>query len=163
MAKKIRLGYDILSKRAIETESGVNIDDALKRKDQQIADINNSITNIGGDIADIQAVIPDDASSENKLITTEQVEQKISDVLSNSDLIYLDDVNGDDTNDGLTKNTAVRTIAGAIRAFKDAQENNSYFKTVKIYVVTESQETPIQIASDEDLQRNINIINATTL
>ena len=31
MSKKIRLGYDILSKRAIETESGVNIDDALKK------------------------------------------------------------------------------------------------------------------------------------
>lgn len=31
MSKKIRLGYDILSKRAIETESGVNIDEALKR------------------------------------------------------------------------------------------------------------------------------------
>ena len=30
MSKKIRLGYDILSKRAIETESGVNIDEALK-------------------------------------------------------------------------------------------------------------------------------------
>lgn len=30
MSKKIRLGYDILSKRAIETESGVNIDDALR-------------------------------------------------------------------------------------------------------------------------------------
>ena len=32
MSKKIRLGYDILSKRAIETESGVNIDEALKGK-----------------------------------------------------------------------------------------------------------------------------------
>lgn len=31
MSKKIRLGYDILSKRAIETESGVNIDEALKK------------------------------------------------------------------------------------------------------------------------------------
>lgn len=31
MSTKIRLGYDILSKRAIETESGVNIDDALRR------------------------------------------------------------------------------------------------------------------------------------
>ena len=31
MSKKIRLGYDILSKRAIETESGINIDEALKR------------------------------------------------------------------------------------------------------------------------------------
>ena len=30
MSKKIRLGYDIISKRAIETESGVNIDDALR-------------------------------------------------------------------------------------------------------------------------------------
>jgi len=30
MPKKIRLGYDILAKRAIETESGVNIDDALR-------------------------------------------------------------------------------------------------------------------------------------
>lgn len=39
MAKKIRLGYDILSKRAIETKSGVNIDDALRHMDQDIADI----------------------------------------------------------------------------------------------------------------------------
>lgn len=31
MATKIRLGYDILAKRAIETESGINIDDALRR------------------------------------------------------------------------------------------------------------------------------------
>lgn len=31
MSKKIRLGYDILSKRATETESGVNIDEALKK------------------------------------------------------------------------------------------------------------------------------------
>lgn len=31
MPKKIRLSYDILAKRAIETESGVNIDDALRR------------------------------------------------------------------------------------------------------------------------------------
>lgn len=163
MAKKIRLGYDILSKRAIETESGINIDEALRRKNQEIADINTAITNIEGDITDIQAVIPDDASSDNKLITTDQVEQKISDVLSNSDLIYLDDINGDDTNDGLTKNTSVRTIAGAIRAFKDAQENNSYFKTVKIYLVTESQETPIQIASDEDLSILTNYSNGIWL
>ena len=31
MPQKIRLSYDILAKRAIETESGVNIDDALRR------------------------------------------------------------------------------------------------------------------------------------
>ncbi len=54
MAKKIRLGYDILSKRAIETESGVNIDDALRRKDTEIADINVSITNLDTTVSGLQ-------------------------------------------------------------------------------------------------------------
>lgn len=90
MAKKIRLGYDILSKRAIETENGVNIDDALRRKDQQIADINNSITNIEGDIADIK---------------------------SNFDYVVIDPVNGDDANDGLTRNTPVKYLKRAVEIY----------------------------------------------
>lgn len=54
MAKKIRLGYDILSKRAIETESGVNIDEDLRRKDTEIADINVSITNLDTNVSGLQ-------------------------------------------------------------------------------------------------------------
>lgn len=50
MAKKIRISYDILSMRAIETESGINIDEALRRKNQEIAEINESLVNIEGDI-----------------------------------------------------------------------------------------------------------------
>ena len=53
MARKIRLGYDILSKRAIETESGINIDEALKRKGQQIIDLGDQLTNIEGDIVNV--------------------------------------------------------------------------------------------------------------
>lgn len=150
MSNKIRLGYDILSKRAIETESGVNIDDALRRKDQQITDINNSITNIEGDIADIQAVIPDDASSENKLITVDGVDQKIADVLSNSDLIYLDASNGNDENDGLTRNNAVKTISGAIQAFNAANSERRRLTTLKVMILTTTSASH-QLPTDEEV------------
>ena len=90
MAKKIRLGYDILSKRAIETESGINIDDALRQKDQEIAGINNLITNIEGDITNIH---------------------------SNFDFVVIDPEHGDDTNDGLTRNTPVRSLARAAEVY----------------------------------------------
>lgn len=105
MAKKIRLGYDILSKGAIETESGVNIDDALRQNQQQIA------------------------------ITKEELNQKITDILSSSDLIYLDGTRGDDSNDGLTKKTAVKTLHGAVTAFNNAKTDNPYFSVLKVYVV----------------------------
>ena len=150
MAKKIRLGYDILSKRAIETASGVNIDDALRRKDQQIADINTSITNIEGDIADIQAVIPDDASSDNQLITVDGVDQKIADVLSNSDLIYLDASNGNDENDGLTRNKAVKTISGAIQAFNAANSERRRLTTLKVMILTTTSASH-QLPTDEEV------------
>lgn len=87
MAKKIRLGYDILSKRAIETESGINIDDALRQKDQEI---NNLITNIEDDITNIH---------------------------SNFDFVVIDPEHGDDTNDGLTRNTPVRSLARAAEVY----------------------------------------------
>ena len=90
MAKKIRLGYDILSKRAIETESGINIDEALRRKNQEIADINTAITNIEGDITNIH---------------------------SNFDFVVIDPEHGDDTNDGLTRNTPVQTLARAAEVY----------------------------------------------
>lgn len=90
MAKKIRLGYDILSKRAIETESGINIDEALRRKNQEIADINTAITNIEGDITNIH---------------------------SNFDFVVIDPEHGDDANDGLTMNTPVRSLARAAEVY----------------------------------------------
>lgn len=92
MARKIRLGYDILSKRAIETESGINIDEALKRKGQQIIDLGDRITNIDGNI-------------EN--------------VISNFDCVYIDPDNGDDSLDGLTRNTAVKYLKRAAEIYID--------------------------------------------
>ena len=80
---------------------------------------NDRIDGVNTQITDIQAVIPDDAGSDNKLITTDQVEQKISDVLSNSDLIYLDPVNGDDANDGLTPLTPVKYLKRAAEVFQE--------------------------------------------
>ena len=90
MARKIRLGYDILSKRAIETESGINIDEALKRKGQQIIDLGDRITNI-------------DVNVEN--------------VISNFDCVYIDPDNGDDSLDGLTRNTAVKNLERASEVY----------------------------------------------
>lgn len=90
MANKIRLGYDILSKRAIETESGINIDEALRRKNQEIADINTAITNIEGDITNIH---------------------------SNFDFVVIDPEHGDDTNDGLTRNTPVKNLSRAAEVY----------------------------------------------
>lgn len=90
MARKIRLGYDILSKRAIETESGINIDEALKRKGQQIIDLGDRITNI-------------DVNLEN--------------VISNFDCVYIDPDNGDDSLDGLTRNTAVKNLERASEVY----------------------------------------------
>lgn len=124
MARKIRLGYDILSKRAIETESGINIDEALKRKGQQIIDLGDQLTNIEGDIVN---------------------------VLSNFEGIYLDPELGDDDNDGLTKNTAVKTISGAIEAFKNARETNPNLRRLKVFVTTDYQGTPLQAPLNEEM------------
>lgn len=124
MARKIRLGYDILSKRAIETESGINIDEALKRKGQQIIDLGDRLTNIEGDIVN---------------------------VLSNFEGIYLDSELGDDDNDGLTKNTAVKTISGAIAAFKNARETNPNLRRLKVFVTTDYQATPLQAPLNEEM------------
>ena len=102
MSKKIRLGYDILSKRAIETESGVNIDDALRRHDGEISDINNSITDIEGDIVDIR----------------EDIDGKIEYVMSKFDhFVVIDPVNGEDANDGLTPLTPVKYLKRAAEVY----------------------------------------------
>lgn len=102
MSKKIRLGYDILSKRAIETESGVNIDDALRRHDNEISDINNSITDIEGDIVDIR----------------EDIDRKVEYVMSKFDhFVVIDPVNGDDANDGLTPLTPVKYLRRAAEVY----------------------------------------------
>lgn len=104
MSKKIRLGYDILSKRAIETESGVNIDDALRRHDNEISDINNSITDIEGDIVDIR----------------EDIGRKVEYVMSKFDhFVVIDPVNGDDANDGLTPLTPVKYLKRAAEVFQE--------------------------------------------
>lgn len=125
MARKIRLRYDILSKRAIETESGINIDEALRRKGQQIIDLGDRVTNIEGDIVN---------------------------VLSNFEGIYLDPELGDDDKDGLTKNTAVETISGAIVAFKNARETNPNLRRLKVFVTTDYQATPLLVPSNEEME-----------
>lgn len=90
MAKKIRISYDILSMRAIETESGINIDEALRRKNQEIAEINESLVNIEGDIINIK---------------------------SNFDFVVIDPVDGDDEADGQTRNTAVKSLSRAAELY----------------------------------------------
>lgn len=47
---KLRLKYDIIAKRAEETESGVNIDEALRRRKIEIQNISNSLNQTNVDV-----------------------------------------------------------------------------------------------------------------
>lgn len=104
MSKKIRLGYDILSQRAIESESGANIDDSLRLHDNEISDINNSIAGIEGGIVDIRA----------------DIDRKVEYMMSKFDhFVVIDPVNGDDANDGLTPLTPVKYLKRAAEVFQE--------------------------------------------
>lgn len=67
MSKRIRLAYDIISKRAIETESGVDIDDALLAKADRVQGAtgeNLASLDQTGNLADSGKKISDFATSE---------------------------------------------------------------------------------------------------
>lgn len=171
MPKKIRLGYDILAKRAIETESGVNIDEAIKGKlsVQKVAgtgtDSHPDVVRPNTEIIYLVKSVSSGSSETYKQWMWTQpaaaegywecvsdntdlsdIETDIENILADSDYIYLDSVNGDDTNNGLTKNTAVRTMAGAAEAFRLSALNNNKFN---VYILSS---TTIGLPRDEMLK-----------
>jgi hypothetical protein len=87
---KLRLKYDIIAKRAEETESGVNIDEALRRRKTEIQNISNSLnqTNVEvqqlGDTVNAAVEVVDGM---NDRVTA--VEDAVSE--TSGDLIMLED------------------------------------------------------------------------
>ena len=142
MSKKIRLGYDILSKRAIETESGINIDEALKGKVsvQKVAgtgadshpDVERPNTQViylvksassGSSETFKQWMWTQPANAEgywecvSDNTDLSEIEAAIENFQSNIDYVYIDPENGDDTKDGLTRNTAVKNLERASEVY----------------------------------------------
>ena len=50
---KIRLKYDIIAQRAVDTESGVNIDEALRRRKVEIQNISNSLNQTNYEVQEL--------------------------------------------------------------------------------------------------------------
>ena len=142
MSKKIRLGYDILSKRAIETESGVNIDEALKGKIsvQKVAgtgadshpDVARPNTEVIYLVKSVSSgssetykqwmwTQPADAEGYWECVSDNtdlsDIEAAIENFKSNIDCVYIDPEHGDDTNNGLSKKTAVKYLKRAAEIY----------------------------------------------
>ena len=79
------------------------------------------------DDAGVREAVPDSAFGDTA--------EKLANLYSNSDCVYIDPENGDDTKDGLTRNTAVKTFTGAIEAFRTADFPKDKFK---VYVLSSS-------------------------
>ena len=90
MASKVRLGYDILSKRAIETESGVNIDDAIGTIRDNIGNINTSLANKAEKTELLEAVLDLEGNIGELSTSIENIENDISDLTSGKQDIISD-------------------------------------------------------------------------
>lgn len=87
---KLRLKYDIIAKRAEETESGVNIDEALRRRKTEIQNISNSLNQTNVEVqhlGDTVNAAVDVVDGMNDRITA--VEDAVSE--TSGDLIMLED------------------------------------------------------------------------
>ena len=177
MSKKIRLGYDILSKRAIETESGVNIDEAIKGKIsvQKVAgtgadshpDVARPNTEVIYLVRSVSSgatetykqwmwIQPVDAAGYWECIADNTdlsvIERDIDNLYSNFDYIYLDPDTGNDTHDGTSENTAVKTLAGAVAAFNAAKEASHRFTVLKVVVMSDHQAIPLALPTEAEME-----------